>query len=254
MEGFDCTLKSNGSELTTFIGVPVDAKISVCVTSFYTLPNFEILNEKDIITVNGESVQLVDEPYSELDESTVLELLNEALGPKGVTVEVTRIHLFRFKNTDGTDITIDSMSYNIQLLTGLYPFNEPKTGPTITSETIPYYLSTPTLYLVGNMGSLNYTNITKSNIADSGMITMMKITNSTSIHCPIQAGNCDFVTSASPSVLSNATFKLVDENLMPVKLLNPFIITVKIRILPQDPDPIPLGGDMPQEQPQPEQG
>lgn len=242
MEGYDITLKSLGSELTTFIGVPVDAKISVCVTSFYTLPNFEILNPTDQMTVNGQKVTLVTEAYSELDESTVLELLNAALEPTGAVAEITRTHLFRFKNSDGSEISIEDLTYNLQLLTGLYPFNGPLKGASIVSETIPYYLSTPTLYLVGNMGSLNYTNIINPSIADSGMITMMKITNSSSIHCPIQAGNCDFVMSASPSVLSNATFRLVDENLMPVKLLNPFIITVKIRILPQDPDPIMLGG------------
>lgn len=230
MSEYDVTLSSMNEELVAYVAAPANKALEICCTSFTAQTSIIILNDSDFIDINNYRYYFND-VFIEMTEEIFVMLLNEVIKPSGVSVSVTNAHLLVFMSD--VDFTINDMSYNVKLLTGLF-WDSIKHGKNITGDCVPYYLGTPVLYLVSNLGSTNYTNVTNPASAATGMQTLMKINNSVNRCVPIIAGNCDYVTRTTSNVLSQSRFLLVDQNLVRVKLLNPFTITLKIRVIETD--------------------
>lgn len=233
---YDITLTSKNQELSAYISAPVNQLLEVVCTSFTCQTSILILTKNDYITITknkgeGETKTFYfNDNYIEQNEEDFLALINDMLEHVGITVSANASHLLVFSSSE--PFVIDSMSYNVQLLTGFFFKNTNLTSNEnneITSACVPYYCSTPVLYLISNIGTTNYINNDSSSSAATGMKTLMKINNSMSRLVPIVCGNCDFTVRTCASVLSHAYFKVIDQNLRDITLLNPFTITLKIR-------------------------
>ena len=99
----------------------------------------------------------------------------------------------------------------------------------IISDSVGYMLSTPILYLLTNIGnSVFFNEIHDQNKIQCGTVCMC-MNNSYTSSMPIVAMQGDIVTKCAINATSDIFFILVDANMRPVKLLNPFYITVSIR-------------------------
>ena len=99
----------------------------------------------------------------------------------------------------------------------------------IISESVGYMLSTPILYLLTNIGnSIFFNEIHDQNKMKCGTVCMC-MNNSYASSMPIVAMQGDIITKCAINATSDIFFILVDANMRPVKLLNPFYITVSIR-------------------------
>ena len=229
---YDITLTSKNEVLNAFIAAPSDCYLDVVCTSFTAQTSIVILEKTDYISINGTRYYF-DEEYIEMDEMTFIVLLANLLASTNITVSLTNTHLIQFSSDE--EFEIDDMSYNVKLLTGMF-WDCRRYGKVIVGECVPYYLSTPVLYLISNIGGTNYTNLSNTSAALTGAQTLMKINNSTSIHCPIIAGNCDFRVRTTVNALSQASFRLVDQNLHNIRLLDPFTISLKITAVDKNND------------------
>ena len=227
---YDITLSSKNEVLNAFIAAPADCELEVVCTSFTAQTSIVILERTDYISINGIRYYFDDE-YIEMYEETFLMLLANMLSPVSVNVAITNTHLIQFSSDD--EFEIDDMSYNVKLLTGMF-WDCRRYGKVITGECVPYYLSTPVLYLISNIGATNYNNLSNTSAAITGAQTLMKINNSGNRQVPIMAGNCDFTVKTTANALSQANFRLVDQNLHNIRLLDPFTITLKIRASPKN--------------------
>ena len=99
----------------------------------------------------------------------------------------------------------------------------------IISDSVGYMLSTPILYLLTNIGnSIFFNEIHDQNKMQCGTVCMC-MNNSYASSMPIVAMQGDITTKCAINATSDIFFILVDANMRPVKLLNPFYITVSIR-------------------------
>lgn len=241
MTEYDITLTSKNEELTAFVAAPLNRLLEVVCTSFTCQTSIVILEKSDYIEFkfgDEKKVFHFNDNYIEMSEYLFPPMLTEMLSEYNIIVETINTGQLRFCRTDIENqdkFEITDMSYNVKLLTGF--FHEiHKTSDVgeygyqeIISDYVPYYLSTPVLYLISNLGATNYTNIFDLEACVSGMKTVIKINNTFSKSVPLTAGNCDFICYTTANVLSQSYFLLVDQNLHRVKLLDPFTITLKIR-------------------------
>lgn len=110
----------------------------------------------------------------------------------------------------------------------------------IQSDTVGYYLSTPILYLLTNVGNHVFFNeMHNSKRLQCGTVCMC-LNNSFSSSFPIIASQGEIITRCSIGLASDIWFILVDANMKEVKLLNPMYITVSVR--PDESDPATTPG------------
>ena len=119
-----------------------------------------------------------------------------------------------------------------------------KTNHRIISDSVGYMLSTPILYLLTNIGnSIFFNEIHDQNKIQCGTVCMC-MNNSYASSMPIVAMQGDITTKCAINATSDIFFILVDANMRPVKLLNPFYITVNVR--PDEDQPMITPGILPQ--------
>lgn len=130
---------------------------------------------------------------------------------------------------------IESMSYNFKLILGLYynidlPITSSYDGTTYkyNIEAIGYFLSTPVLYLLSNLGGVNYFNMSDEHHKIDANSISMRMLNSFTASMPIIASNSEFSKVTLSSDLTDFEIILVDANLHEVELLNPMYITINI--------------------------
>ena len=115
-----------------------------------------------------------------------------------------------------------------------------ETKQAITSKSVGYYLSTPILYLLTNVGNHVFFNeMHNSKRLQCGTVCMC-LNNSYSASFPIIASQGEIITRCSIGHVSDIWFILVDANMKEVKLLNPMYITVSVR--PDESDPATTPG------------
>jgi hypothetical protein len=96
-------------------------------------------------------------------------------------------------------------------------------------------LSTPQLFLESNCGNPIYQNSMVNPIGFTNSMVSATIQNSFSAGYVIQASG-DAQVKTATSNLSNLSFRLVDGNFVPIKLLNPMYITLSVTPVPEDPN------------------
>ena len=212
--------------------------------SFTCNCNIRVLNHNDYIamTIGDTPLTIHFEDYTNLNVETFAELLNVKLEQYDITTDVDNCNRLRF--TADQPFHFNDITYNVKLLLGLYSIKDEdiramkiKSEPIsenihqLTIKSVGYYLSTPILNLVSNIGDPTLRNNSDDIINIQSCNTVLRINNSFSANIPIVAGGNN-ITSIIPSgYVSGAVFILVDANMHQVDLLNPMYITLTLEPL-----------------------
>jgi hypothetical protein len=215
---------------------------TITVTNFVSYCHIKVLSKNDYIyfNVNGENKRfLSDVEYTNIENSTVLaNLLQAKLAEQEIDIDVNVENLSTLRFHSNEPFAIENMSYNLKLLTGLY-YVKDLDFPIVSVqnewgvyeifvEAVGYYLSTPVLYLVSNLGGINYSNYSDDNSRISGSTVLMRILNTFTSAVPIISANAGFSQVMRTSALSNINIRLVDANFHDVFLLSPTYVTISI--------------------------
>ena len=213
---------------------PITRYSSLTVTCLTANADIVVLNEDDYITINGKRYCLKTD-YSNLNSETLALLLNNLFTENELLINVKIDESRRFVFTSDKSFTINTMTYNYQLLTGFYntsfpiyaDFNE---SYFIKANSVGFNLSTPVLYLLSNVGTLSYRNVNESELSGSKIV--MRINNSFSANYPIVINNSEFETTILSNDLSCLELTLVDAYMKEIKLLSPMYLSIHIRAIP----------------------
>jgi hypothetical protein len=227
MEIINYTIKSTReedfSEVWTNLQQPWTPKAKLTITGLTTNCNIVVLDENDYIKID-ETTFYASERYTNLSSTSLAELLTIQLSEIDISVELTHSNTLLFISTASKEFTLNDCTYNYRLLLGLYETKFPinSIGGIIRIEHCGYFLSTPVLYLLSNLGDSCYQNTSEFDYQNAKIV--MRINNSFSNAIPIVSNNVEFSTIVQSAALSNVWFKLVDANFHPIKILNPIYI------------------------------
>ena len=203
----------------------------IVVTSLTTNCNIVVIGKDDYIQINNKKYYFKDD-YCDINRETFILLLNDVIGDSSVTSYIDNAGRIVFSSDNM--FTINSCTYNILQLTGLYSqstpllsnYNESITKYELMAESIGNTLSTPILYLVSNIGKSSYRNYNDSiNISK----IILRINNSFSANHPIIVNNADFEVYVNSNDLSHLSLTMTDANLHEVHLLNPMYLTISVQ-------------------------
>ena len=203
-----------------------------------------MLNHNDYIelTCNDKPFKIHFDDYTNLNAEVFAELLSNQLEKTGISVEVDQCNRFVF--TCAHRFVFNSMSYNVKLLLGLYSKKDDdiragnicgeyvgENGYLLKINSVGFFLSTPILNLVSNIGESAYQNSTNDIMNLQSCPTVLRVNNSFSPSVPIISTG-DGSSSVVPSgYISGSVFVLVDANNHQVDLLSPLYITLLLEPL-----------------------
>ena len=141
----------------------------------------------------------------------------------------------RISLTSDSEFTINNMSYNMKIVLGLYyntklPLcSKPiDTKHVFNIQAVGYFLSTPVLYLLSNLGGVNYFNLSNEPMKIDASSISMRLLNSFTASMPIIGANSEFSKIVLSTDLTEFELILVDANMHEVELLNPVYVTINI--------------------------
>ena len=207
---------------------------NVVITSFIANCNILILKKGDYITFDVAGTK-----YTLTIKANITSLHNSQtfIATLPAISYYSEVSLEFRVNTDETitiiganDFSIVDLSYNMKLVLGLYyntdfPINAYKK---YDIKAVGYYLSTPVLYLLSNLGGVNYSNHSNDSSKINANSISMRLLNSFTSSMPIISSNAEFSKIVLSSDLTDFEIILVDANLHEVELLNPMYITISI--------------------------
>ena len=213
---------------------------AVTCDSFTCNCNIRVLNHNDYIMMTIGDTPFTEHfgDYTNLNAETFADLLNSKLtASHGIAVDECKRLVFAATQP----FCFNNVSYNVKLLLGLYSYKDEEIrAGKIASEqvsenvhklqinSVGYYLSTPILNLVSNIGDSSLRNNSDDIVNIQSCNTVLRINNSFSPNIPIVAAG-NGLTSIIPSgCVSGAVFILVDANMHQVDLLNPMYITLTL--------------------------
>ena len=212
----------------------------VSCDSFTCNCNIRILKHSDYIsmTVGETPFTVYFDDYTKLDAESFAELLNSKIYEQyGILCDVDNCNRFYFTSLE--PFHFNDISYNVKLLLGLYNYKDEEIKAEklkaefigegmykLSINSVGYFLSTPILNLVSNIGDPSFRNNSDDIVNIQSCNTVLRINNSFSPNIPIIAGG-NGITSIVPSgCVSGAVFILVDANMHQIDLLNPMYITL----------------------------
>jgi hypothetical protein len=95
-------------------------------------------------------------------------------------------------------------------------------------QAVGYFLSTPVLYLLSNLGGVNYFNLSNEPMKIDASSISMRLLNSFTASMPIIGSNSEFSKIVLSTDLTEFELILVDANMHEVELLNPVYVTINI--------------------------
>ena len=210
--------------------------------------NIRVLNHNDYImmTIGNTPFSVYFEDWTNLNAETFAELLNEKIQDDyGISCGVDNCNRLYFEANQM--FWFNSVSYNVKLLLGLYSVKDDEirsekiraeqvgeNSYRLQMKSVGYYLSTPILNLVSNIGDSCFRNNSDDIVNIQSCNTVLRLNNSFSPNIPIVASG-DGTTSIIPSgYVSGAVFILVDSNMRQVDLLNPMYITLTLEPIDRD--------------------
>jgi hypothetical protein len=234
------TIKVNLPNMTNW------QQIILSVSSLVTQSNIAILEPFDyiIIVINDKIHQLYCmKTYVNFSGiENVIDTLNELLKNFSIYTESTAGNRILFKSTK--PFKIAAMTYNMQLLTGMYDIenwpvesvDDNQGGHEYHSWSVGFLFSTPILYLLSTLGDVNIHNSMCSDRCESHSI-LMRIQNSFSPAMPLIASNAEFTKKIVVGDIANFECCLVDANLHEIHLLSPMWVSFTIQeAFPDDRD------------------
>lgn len=240
MASFQYTLCSNErggyNTVRCSISNPIMCRyVTMTVTSLTSNCNIKVLRSDDFLTFSvggNDTMKILFDDYTQLTPASFAELINEKLGGN---VEAALDNCMRIKFVSTEKFSLVNCSYNVKLLLGLYDVEDEKYPlesvekdgiNELIIETCGYFLSTPILYLVSNLGSPNFRNDSKNGMQSCDVT--MRLNNSFTPQIPIIANNGEFSSTVPAGCISGMYFTLVDANMVPVEILNPIYITLTL--------------------------
>ena len=215
---------------------------AVTCDSFTCNCNIKVLNHNDFImmTVGATPFTIYFDDYTNLNAEAFAELLNSKMRTQyGISTGVDKCNRLYF--TSASSFYFNNVSYNVKLLLGLYSVkDEDIKAEKIRSEQISenvhklqinsvgYYLSTPILNLVSNIGDPLFRNNSDDIVNIQSCNTVLRINNSFSPSIPIVAAGNNYTSVIPSGCVSGAVFILVDANMHQVELLNPMYIPLTL--------------------------
>ena len=148
------------------------------------------------------------------------------------TINKNNRGMYYFESSNS--FTISSMSYNMKQALGFYcdtfPIDSENVNGVwrITAKGVGFNNFSPVWFLISNLGTPIQINKEDSPWTPLFPAIVMKIQNSFQAGQPLTYSNSDYVSMSPPAALSNLRVKLVDANLVPIKLLNPLYVSVAL--------------------------
>jgi hypothetical protein len=211
--------EANYANIQTWLPNPTTQFTKLTVTALTTQCSIVVLDTDDYIIIDDVKYE-IEEEYCNLSAESVVYVLNELL--VGVC-EIKLTYSNRLQFIKEGRFIINDASYRMKQITGLYNttfpivihnvFHVPSTG---------FYLSTPILYLLCNLGSPCFI-ARGSNCKNQPIV--MRINNAFTATQPIVANNAEFSSIILSNSLSNIRFKLVDANFQDIRLLSPMYLS-----------------------------
>ena len=209
------------SEIHTCLEAPHAPITKLTITGLTTLCSIIHIDQNDYIQI-GYSKYYFKDSYTNLNSMSLSQLMIELLKDLKIDVSIDNSNRLKFKGENGFQIT--DASYNVKQITGLYntefPISVETAGYSVKS--VGFYLSTPILYLISNLGARCFQSKARM-LSDQKVV--MRINNSFSANFPIISNNVEFTTYVISNSLSDIWFKLVDANFHSIKLLSPIYIS-----------------------------
>ncbi len=155
------TDSSEYCKIKTTINALPEARFSrLTVTALTANCSIQVLSDDDYMTVviGSTTCVVTFSDYTGLEMETWLSLLNNAFTEASVSITATNDNCGRVVLTASETFSINTVSYNVKLLMGLYSLSDSSfpitaeettsTTYTINIDSCPYFLSTPILHLV----------------------------------------------------------------------------------------------------------
>lgn len=143
------------------------------------------------------------------------------------------------------NFVISDMSYNLKQVLGFYCEKFPLTSKKdkgvwkLEAKGIGFTNFSPVWFLISNLGQPIQINKENNPWTPLFPAIVMKIQNSFTAGQPIVYANSEYISTSPPAALSNLRVKLVDANLVPIKLLNPLYVSVAVmEITDQEKQPL----------------
>ena len=177
--------------------------------------------------------------YTEITPS-FMDDVNELLHKDYVnlTLKQDNRNIYYFEHS--TFFWIVDMSYNLKQILGFYYMSFPLECKLLASTYFIYAKSvgfsnlTPVWFLISNLGQPIQINKEENPWTPLFPAIVMKIQNSFQPAQPLTYSNSDYISVSPPAALSNLRVKLVDSNLVPIKLLNPLYVSVSLQEITED--------------------
>ena len=200
-----------------------------CVSDITSNHYIVVLSPEDYVEVNNVKYNL-QKTYLAVTESLMTDL-NEIFSANDLLIILEKNDLDQYYFTDKSPFIINSMSYNMKQALGFYCDNFPLSSDSdykITAKGVGFTNFSPVWFLISNLGQPIQINKEDSPWKPIFPAVVMKIQNSFQEGQPIVYSNSDYVSTSPPAALSNLRVKLVDSNLVPIKLLNPLYVSVSL--------------------------
>lgn len=212
--------------------------VNVTVTNLTCNCEIVVLSEKDYLRIQTDRIHTIQfSDYSNLSAETVRALLELKFAEAGIKVDVGMDACSRLIFASKEEFAIIEASYNVKMLMGLYtkkddefPLRSEKkdTIHVLKIDSVGFFLSTPILYLLSNIGCSAFRNDSNDGVNLQSCSTAMRINNSFTKSMPIIASNGEFSQTVPSNAVTGSQFILVDANLHEVKLLSPMYISIHI--------------------------
>ena len=225
---------NNYNVIRTNLQPPISSMCKLTLTGLTTKACFILLDTDDYIEIDGQRFYFTDE-YSEITTIGFADLVSSIIHSK-LEVSVNLTGRLCFKSD--REFVINSMSYNVKLISGFYDMQLPtKPSTEVTATSVGLTLSTPVLYIISNLGSKCYDN-KEGQYCDRKIL--MRINNSFTANYPIVNSNIEFSSYLPVYSLSNIEFRLVDANLHDIKLLCPMYLSATVESIEVEEEPLIL--------------
>ena len=228
----------NRIELPVLTSIEGFEKCALSVSSVNFRNAIQILKHEDYITIDNTRYRVFRRSITNLNPSSFSALLNDLIEYSDVSVLPNEAGVIRFFSTK--PFTINDMSYNMRQLTGIdkLPVSASQAEYSSTFSVIAPrygdYNSTPVFYLLSNMGvnSNGSGMLIQENGVMNGRNIFMRFANNHAPNFPVSYIGGDVKYHCPTSVLSQRGWiELVDANLVPVDLLYPLRISIRVEFV-----------------------